>query len=365
MVGNTVLYGATAGRAFFRGLAGERFAVRNSGAEAVVEGVGDHGCEYMTGGRVVVLGHDRSQLRRGHERRRRLRARRGRHVRARAATWSWSTSTRSSTATSSRSASWSRSTAAHRLAGRGARARRLGPMLPRFVKVMPRDYKRALDELAEAERPTTTRSRAAARASSRPSGGGVDGQARRLPRARRVERPERDPARARGDYKEFVETLPRRGLREQGARCMECGVPFCHNGCPLGNLIPDWNDLVYRDRWREAIDRCTDEQLPRVHRPSVPCAVRGRLRARDRRATRWRSSRSSRDRQPRLGGGLGRAAPAGRRPADGRGDRAGPAGLAAAQQLRRAGHTVTSSSATRPAAGSSASASRTSRSRSG
>ena len=56
IVGNTVLYGATGGRAFFRGLAGERFAVRNSGAWAVVEGVGDHGCEYMTGGRVVVLG---------------------------------------------------------------------------------------------------------------------------------------------------------------------------------------------------------------------------------------------------------------------------------------------------------------------
>ena len=56
IVGNTVLYGATAGRAFFRGLAGERFAVRNSGASAVVEGVGDHCCEYMTGGRVVVLG---------------------------------------------------------------------------------------------------------------------------------------------------------------------------------------------------------------------------------------------------------------------------------------------------------------------
>jgi glutamate synthase domain-containing protein 2/glutamate synthase domain-containing protein 3 len=56
IVGNTVLYGATGGRAFFRGRAGERFAVRNSGAKAVVEGVGDHGCEYMTGGRVVVLG---------------------------------------------------------------------------------------------------------------------------------------------------------------------------------------------------------------------------------------------------------------------------------------------------------------------
>jgi glutamate synthase domain-containing protein 3 len=56
IVGNVVLYGATSGEAYIRGLAGERFAVRNSGATAVVEGVGDHGCEYMTGGRVVVLG---------------------------------------------------------------------------------------------------------------------------------------------------------------------------------------------------------------------------------------------------------------------------------------------------------------------
>jgi glutamate synthase domain-containing protein 3 len=56
LIGNTVLYGATSGEAYFRGIAGERFAVRNSGATAVVEGVGDHGCEYMTGGRVIVLG---------------------------------------------------------------------------------------------------------------------------------------------------------------------------------------------------------------------------------------------------------------------------------------------------------------------
>ena len=56
LIGNTVLYGAVSGKAFFRGIAGERFAVRNSGAKTVVEGVGDHGCEYMTGGVVVVLG---------------------------------------------------------------------------------------------------------------------------------------------------------------------------------------------------------------------------------------------------------------------------------------------------------------------
>ena len=71
----------------------------------------------------------------------------------------------------------------------------------------------------------------------------------------RVNQPERDPAERRTDYHEFLvpRTVPE--LQEQGARCMECGVPLCHNGCPLGNLIPDWNDLVYRDRWRDAIDQ--------------------------------------------------------------------------------------------------------------
>ena len=64
IVGNVALYGATSGEAYIRGVAGERFCVRNSGADAVVEGVGDHACEYMTGGRVVVLGQDRPQLRR-------------------------------------------------------------------------------------------------------------------------------------------------------------------------------------------------------------------------------------------------------------------------------------------------------------
>jgi len=68
----------------------------------------------------------------------------------------------------------------------------------------------------------------------------------------RVDAPERDPRERIGDRREFVGTLPLADLREQAARCMECGVPFCHHGCPLGNLIPEWNDLVYRDNWREA-----------------------------------------------------------------------------------------------------------------
>ncbi|MFM7735192.1 MAG: glutamate synthase subunit beta [Alphaproteobacteria bacterium] len=68
--------------------------------------------------------------------------------------------------------------------------------------------------------------------------------------------PERRPVDERlKDWREFEGKLPEPELREQGARCMDCGIPFCHKGCPLGNLIPEWNDLVYRDRWREAIDR--------------------------------------------------------------------------------------------------------------
>ena len=69
----------------------------------------------------------------------------------------------------------------------------------------------------------------------------------------RLEAPERPPTERLSDHREFVRTLPLVELQQQGARCMECGVPFCHHGCPLGNLIPDWNDLVYRDRWRDAI----------------------------------------------------------------------------------------------------------------
>jgi glutamate synthase (NADPH/NADH) small chain len=65
----------------------------------------------------------------------------------------------------------------------------------------------------------------------------------------------RDPRRRVGDYDQYFALQPDDELRRQGARCMDCGVPFCHEGCPLGNLIPDWNDLVYRDKWREAIDQ--------------------------------------------------------------------------------------------------------------
>ena len=159
----------------------------------------------------------------------------------------------------------------------------------------------------------------------------------------RVGVPYRDAARARAGL-QGVHDPPagRRSCAAQGARCMECGVPFCHNGCPLGNLIPDWNDLVYRERWHDAImPAARDEQLPRVHRPPVPGAVRGGLRARDPRGRRGHDQADRElDHRPRLGAGLGQAAAAQARDrprASPSSARARP-GMAAAQQLRRAGH---------------------------
>src|SRR5882672_1452276 len=75
---------------------------------------------------------------------------------------------------------------------------------------------------------------------------------------------DRDPKERVDDWKEFHHPMEEGKLRSQGARCMDCGVPFCHtgtilagmaSGCPINNLIPEWNDLVYRDQWKDALDR--------------------------------------------------------------------------------------------------------------
>jgi glutamate synthase (NADPH/NADH) small chain len=72
---------------------------------------------------------------------------------------------------------------------------------------------------------------------------------------KRSKQPARPVAERIQDWREVYKLHPPSVLADQGARCMDCGIPFCHQGCPLGNLIPDWNDLVYRDRWQAAITR--------------------------------------------------------------------------------------------------------------
>jgi glutamate synthase (NADPH/NADH) small chain len=79
-------------------------------------------------------------------------------------------------------------------------------------------------------------------------------------------------------YKEFVVPLPEEKLKAQASRCMDCGIPYCHNGCPVNNQIPDWNDLVYTGNWEEASRNLhstnnfpeftgTGASWPAIHRP--------------------------------------------------------------------------------------------------
>jgi glutamate synthase (NADPH) small chain len=159
----------------------------------------------------------------------------------------------------------------------------------------------------------------------------------------RVPSPERDPRERVNDYGEIYGLLPEDELRRQGARCMDCGVPFCNDGCPLGNLIPDWNDLVYKGDWRRAIDQlhATNEfpEFTGLICPA-PCESACVLAIDDdpvmikqieyaivERAWEegWIVPRAP---QQRTGLSVGVAG-------------SGPAGMAAAAELNRAGHTVT------------------------
>jgi glutamate synthase (NADPH) small chain len=156
--------------------------------------------------------------------------------------------------------------------------------------------------------------------------------------------PQRDPLERARDYREFLLTRPVQELREQGARCMDCGVPFCHNGCPLGNLIPDWNDLVYRDRWRDAIAQLhATNNFPEFtgRLCPAPCEAACVLEIREGDAVTIKQIENAIINRAFEEGWV---APEPPRRETGQGVAvigSGPAGMAAAQQLRRAGHRVT------------------------
>jgi glutamate synthase (NADPH/NADH) small chain len=156
--------------------------------------------------------------------------------------------------------------------------------------------------------------------------------------------PARRPVAERvNDFQEVYQEFPEQKLRLQGARCMDCGVPFCHTGCPLNNVIPDWNDLVYRDRWKDAIRAlhatnnfpeftgricpapCEAACVLGINSP--PVTIKSIEQAIIERAFRegWIHPEPPSRRTGKRVGVVG----------------SGPAGLAAAQQLNRAGHWVT------------------------
>ncbi|HJQ59592.1 MAG TPA: glutamate synthase subunit beta [Vineibacter sp.] len=144
-------------------------------------------------------------------------------------------------------------------------------------------------------------------------------------------------------WKEFVKPLPETELRQQGARCMDCGIPFCHNGCPVNNMIPDWNNLVYRDQWQAALETLhSTNNFPEFTGRicPAPCEAACVLNIDDNPVTIKTIECAIVDR----GWEEGWIAPqlssrkTGKRVAV---VGSGPAGMACAQQLARAGHAVT------------------------
>ncbi|TAQ84560.1 hypothetical protein B7494_g7107 [Chlorociboria aeruginascens] len=292
LVGNVCLYGATSGNVFFRGVAAERFAVRNSGATAVVEGVGDHGCEYMTGGRVLILGstgrnfaagmsggiayildiHQEFLSKLNHE------------------------MVEASSIDDPTEIAFVRGLIEdhHHYTGSELAARILldfNRALPRFVKVLPVDYKRVLEEeaakAAEAKRAEyqlpllpgnpvrdlhekTLKTKHDQKKSSLQDieetvGDGAFEKKRSLvldktkgfmKYQRRSEKYRSAKTRTR-DWAELSKRLDEDELKYQAARCMDCGVPFCQSdsGCPISNIIPKWNELVFQNQWKDALNR--------------------------------------------------------------------------------------------------------------
>jgi len=145
------------------------------------------------------------------------------------------------------------------------------------------------------------------------------------------------------DWQEVYLPYPTPDLRAQGARCMDCGIPFCHQGCPLGNLIPDWNDLVYRDNWQAASDRLhKTNNFPEWTGRLCPAPCEGScVLAIDGEAVTIKSVELAIVERAFESGWIRATPPASRTGKTVAVIGSGPAGLAAADQLNRAGHTVT------------------------
>uniref|UniRef100_A0A7S1TF03 glutamate synthase (NADH) n=1 Tax=Compsopogon caeruleus TaxID=31354 RepID=A0A7S1TF03_9RHOD len=303
IAGNVALYGATSGKAFFRGKCAERFCVRNSGAIAVAEGVGDHGCEYMTGGRTVILGSTGINFAAGMS---------GGIAYvfdpAREFPMNCNMESVDLVGVSLEDESELKSIVEDhvRLTGSTVGTKILGSWdseVSKFVKVYPRDYRRVLEERVERASSSSGKidstQNGSANGAANGNANGTNGvnHARENGNGRSLSsglnaslssisdiedvagvRPvvvmspqkkrgfieyERGAAKYRDaservkDFEEIYTDHDHRKLYTQSARCMDCGVPFCQSGpgCPLGNKIPEWNELVHENKWKEALER--------------------------------------------------------------------------------------------------------------
>lgn len=269
IVGNVCLYGATTGKVFIRGIASERFCVRNSGATAVVEGVGDHCCEYMTGGMVVILGAT------------------GRNFAAGmsggiAYVWDENkqlqhmcneSSVDLVQVTDTKEIDMMKDLISEFAWDTGSeRALEILQDWPqscaKFTKVFPKEYQRALLEMQKKQQqlamePDQTIVNGCNKNPRNNDikdieetlNGKLD-KVKGFMKYKRIKGYYREPKQRLADWAEiFDQKFIRDNVRVQATRCMECGVPLCQTsyGCPLGNLIPKWNDLVHKEDWRQAI----------------------------------------------------------------------------------------------------------------
>lgn len=369
IVGNVCLYGATSGKAFFRGIAAERFCVRNSGCTAVVEGVGDHGCEYMTGGVCVILGLTGRNFAAGMS---------GGIAYVYDIDGSFiggkvnSESVELCPLDQKEDRELVRGLLEEFLEHTGSvMAKDVLNSWPgicsKFVKVFPYEYQRALKALEAEKNAIIKESKAITNGFAEEQEPKVkdieeavlDGmiEQRKLDKILDKTRGFIKYKRETGIYRNAVErqkdwgevyNFPhvRKNLKMQAARCMECGVPFCQSnshGCPLGNIIPRWNDLIFNGEWCEALNQllqtnnfpeftgrvcpapCEGACVLGISEPAVTiknieCAIIDHAFEQG-----WIKPEIPEHRSGKKVAVIG----------------SGPAGLASAQQLNRAGHTVT------------------------
>jgi len=244
ILGNVALYGATSGEAYINGIAGERFCVRNSGAIAVVEGVGDHGCEYMTGGIVCVLGRTGKNFAAGmsggiayvldekHDLYKRLNKE---LVRSTGVEDEEDIET------------LRRLIEKHTKETSSELGRRIlsdfDKYLPMFKKIIPNDYSEMLKAIEAYEKQGYSHEEAQFKAF-------YELKSTKREKTTRKENHSISAKERIANFCEFHPPLDEAERRKQAARCMNCGVPFCQSGisfdgmvtgCPLHNLIPEWN----------------------------------------------------------------------------------------------------------------------------